>query len=173
MAETVPVKKTCLTSFLAIFKRSRPLRVDENELPTPIQRVLDRIANLAFAPMASVASVPVASVPVASVPVASVPVASVPVASVPVASVAFSNDRVAVDSDPVPVIARSDSIASKDAFLRNLTASMRSLTNHKTTHRSCLYCNTRCSCPLCVLSKPATQVSQIPSLTVRAPEPAP
>ena len=163
MAETVPVKKTCLTSFLAIFKRSRPLRVDENELPTPIQRVLDRIANLAFAPMASVASVPVASVPVASVPVA----------SVPVASVAFSNDRVAVDSDPVPVIARSDSIASKDAFLRNLTASMRSLTNHKTTHRSCLYCNTRCSCPLCVLSKPATQVSQIPSLTVRAPEPAP
>ena len=147
MADTVPVKKSCMTSFMTLFQKTKVIVIDEEK--KAIQSALDRIA--VDVPKQASCYGNVSDVPVAAVPVAAVPAAA------PVA-----------DSDPAATQGAVDALV-KD--VSEIAAAVVASQKKKPTYRFCLYCSSHPQ-PL-PSEKSATQVSQTSSLTVRVAEAAP
>lgn len=144
MADTVPVKKTCMTSFMALFQKSKKLVVDEKD--KAIQAVVDKMATTAPAQASCYGNVSDATAPSASDVV------------------------VAVVSDLDPA-ANRDVVDALVKDVSEIAAAVVASQKKKPTYRFCLYCSSHPQ-PL-PSEKSATQVSQTSSLTVRVAEAAP
>ena len=148
MADTVPVKKTCMTSFMALFQKSKKLVVDEKD--KAIQAVVDKMATTAPAQASCYGNVSDATAPSASDVVVAVVSDLDPAANRDVV------DALVKDVSEIAVSAAVGVVASQ---------------KKKLTYRSCLYCSSH---PRSLPSEqPSTQAAQTLDLKVRIPESAP